>query len=49
MIPTPVVRRFLKDVDDGHYDRYVDPGINSKLQNPAQRRFRTGDDGQACS
>ncbi len=40
MIPTPVVERFLKDVDDGRYDRYVDLGITySKLQNPAQRRF----------
>ena len=40
MIPTPVVTRFLKDVEDGHYDKYVDLGItNSKLQNPAQRRF----------
>ncbi len=40
MIPTPVVRRFLKDVEDGHYDKYVDLGITySKLQNPAQRRY----------
>ncbi len=40
MIPTPVIRRFLKDLDDGHYDRYVDLGITySKLQNPAQRKF----------
>ncbi|MFL6583164.1 MAG: PDZ domain-containing protein [Chthoniobacterales bacterium] len=40
MIPTPVIERFLKDVGDGHYDRYVDLGISySKLQNPAQRRF----------
>ena len=40
MIPTPVVNRFLKDVADGHYDKYVDLGITySKLQNPAQRRF----------
>lgn len=40
MIPTPVIRRFLKDVEDGHYDRYVDLGITStKLQNPAQRHF----------
>ncbi|HMJ06729.1 MAG TPA: trypsin-like peptidase domain-containing protein [Chthoniobacterales bacterium] len=40
MIPTPVITRFLKDVEDGHYDRYVDLGITySKLQNPAQRRF----------
>ena len=40
MIPTPVINRFLKDVEDGHYDRYVDLGISySKLQNPAQRRY----------
>jgi PDZ domain len=40
MIPTPVIGRFLKDVEEGHYDRYVDLGITySKLQNPAQRRF----------
>jgi len=40
MIPTPVIRRFLKDVEDGHYDRYVDLGITwTKLQNPAQRHF----------
>ena len=40
MIPTPVVNRFLKDVEDGRYDRYVDLGVTySKLQNPAMRRF----------
>jgi len=40
MIPTPVINRFLKDISDGHYDKYVDLGITfSKLQNPAQRRF----------
>ncbi|MBA2623803.1 MAG: PDZ domain-containing protein, partial [Chthoniobacterales bacterium] len=40
MIPTPVITRFLKDVTDGRYDKYVDLGITySKLQNPAQRRF----------
>ena len=40
MIPTPVITRFLKDISDGHYDKYVDLGITfSKLQNPAQRRF----------
>src|SRR5881275_1405139 len=27
MIPTPVIRRFLKDIEDGHYDRYVDLGM----------------------
>jgi hypothetical protein len=40
MIPTPVIQRFLKDISDGHYDRYVDLGMTySKLQNPAQRKF----------
>ncbi|MDQ6808510.1 MAG: serine protease, partial [Verrucomicrobiota bacterium] len=27
MIPTPVVHRFLKDISDGHYDKYVDLGL----------------------
>jgi S1-C subfamily serine protease len=40
MIPTPVIQRFLKDISDGRYDRYVDLAITYlKLQNPAQRRF----------
>jgi hypothetical protein len=40
MIPTPVITRFLKDIGDGRYDRYVDLGVTyAKLQNPAQRRF----------
>jgi S1-C subfamily serine protease len=40
MIPTPVIERFLKDIGDGHYDKYVDLGLTySKLQNPAQRRL----------
>ena len=39
MIPTPVIRRFLKDVEDGKYDRYVDLSIaHFPLMNPAQRR-----------
>jgi len=39
MIPTPVIHRFLADVKDGHYDRYVDLSISyMDLQNPAQRR-----------
>jgi S1-C subfamily serine protease len=38
MIPTPVINRFLKDVSNGRYDKYVDLAISySKLQNPAQR------------
>jgi S1-C subfamily serine protease len=40
MIPTTVIQRFLKDVSDGHYDKYVDLGVNPvKLQNQAQRHF----------
>ncbi len=40
MIPVPVIQRFLKDIVDGHYDKYVDLGLTySKLQNPAQRRY----------
>ena len=39
MIPTPVVRRFLTDVEDGHYDRYVDLTISyHPLHNPAMRK-----------
>src|SRR6266852_6085321 len=40
MVPTPVIRRFLTDIKDGHYDKYVDLGVTTaKLQNPAQRHF----------
>lgn len=40
MIPTPVIKRFLQDIGDGHYDKYVDLGVTYlKLLNPAQRRF----------
>src|SRR5438552_647 len=40
MVPTPVIRRFLKDVEDGRYNGYVDLAIQyTKLQNPTQRRF----------
>jgi hypothetical protein len=38
MIPTPVIRRFLKDISSGHYDGYVDLSITYfKLLNPAER------------
>ena len=40
MIPTPVIQRFLKDISNGHYNKYVDLGfLYSKLLNPAQRRY----------
>ncbi len=39
MIPVPVVQRFLKDIEDGHYDRYMDLCISTfPLLNPAQRK-----------
>ena len=39
IIPTPVVRRFLKDIEDGRYDHYVDLGLSTfPLFNPAMRR-----------
>jgi S1-C subfamily serine protease len=38
MIPTPVVRRFLTDVADGTYDRYMDIALSyHPLHNPAMR------------
>ena len=38
MIPTPVIKRFLKDIEDSRYDRYVDLGLSYKeLFNPAAR------------
>ena len=39
MIPVPVINRFMKDVGDGRYDRYVDLGIRYfPLLNGAHRR-----------
>ena len=38
MIPTPVVERFLEDIKDGSYDRYVELGVQTfQLFNPAMR------------
>ena len=40
MVPTPVITRFLKDIQDGRYNGYVDLGVTyTKLLNPAQRKF----------
>lgn len=40
MIPTPVIRRFLEDVEDGSYDRYMDLSATYyPLLNPALRAF----------
>jgi S1-C subfamily serine protease len=38
MIPTPVIRRFLKDISSGQYEGYVDLSVTYfKLLNPAER------------
>jgi hypothetical protein len=46
MIPTPVIRHFLKDIEDGHYDRYMDLSVGiANTQNPAMRKgLGLGDD-----
>lgn len=39
MIPVPVVERFMKDVEDGTYDKYVDLGATHfSLFNPAMKK-----------
>jgi hypothetical protein len=39
MIPTPVVKHFLKDVEDGKYDRYMDLSVGTfSLQNATHRK-----------
>lgn len=39
MIPTPIIQRFLKDVEDGKYDHYVDFAMSDfPIENPAQRK-----------
>lgn len=39
IIPTPVVKRFLKDIEDGKYDPYPELGISPfELHNPAMRK-----------
>ena len=39
IIPTPVIRRFLKDIEDGKYDHYAELGITEfPLYNPAMRK-----------
>ena len=50
MIPLPVIQRFLQDVQDGHYDHYVDLGVEFfSLENPAMRRhYGLPDDAQGA-
>ena len=45
MIPAPVISHFLKDVEDGKYDGYVELGVEfAALENPAMRRHYGLDD-----
>jgi S1-C subfamily serine protease len=38
-IPAPIINHFLKDIADGHYDGFPEPGLRLvSLQNPAYRR-----------
>ncbi|MDA7519448.1 trypsin-like peptidase domain-containing protein [Akkermansiaceae bacterium] len=48
IIPMPVVSRFLKDVEDGKYDHYMDIGLSTfPLFNPAMRKaFNLQPDGK---
>ena len=48
MIPTPVIQRFLQDIADGRYDRYMALLLNTfNLLNPAHRRaLNLPDDGR---
>jgi S1-C subfamily serine protease len=39
-IPAPVIKRFLKDIQDGHYDGYAELGVStSNLLNPMYREY----------
>lgn len=53
MIPVPVIARFLKDIEDGRYDHYVDMGISYfPLLNNAHRQalgLKSGDYGVVVS
>ncbi len=50
VIPMPVIRHFLKDVEDGHYDGYVELGAQFiPLENKAMRRYYgLPDNGLGC-
>lgn len=50
MIPMPVIKRFLQDVEDGRYDSYVELGVDFfPLSNPAMRKhFGLSETDPAC-
>ena len=42
IIPTPIIRRFLKDIEDGHYDGHPDDGLTTgewTMMNPSMMAF----------
>ncbi len=40
LVPTAVIKHFLKDVEDGHYDGFAHTGLSTqKLENPALRKL----------
>ncbi len=42
MIPTPILRHFLKDIEDGTYDGFIDSGLkvdSLSLTNPSTRSY----------
>jgi S1-C subfamily serine protease len=47
IIPVPVIQRFLKDIEDGSYDHYVDIAITDfPVENSAQKKaLQLGNDG----
>ncbi len=50
VIPMPVIRHFLQDVQDGRYDGYVEMGVQFQpLENRAMRRYyELPDNGLGC-
>jgi len=40
LVPVSMVKHFIKDMQDGHYDGFADLGLGTqKLENPAMRRY----------
>ncbi len=45
LVPVTMVRHFIDDMKDGHYDGFADLGLGTqKLENPAMRRYYGLDD-----
>jgi S1-C subfamily serine protease len=47
LVPTPIIRHFIDDMRDGHYDGFADLGIDvQSLENPAMRAYHKLDENQ---